>query len=373
MNKLRDEDLACWLLLFFTPGIGTRRISKLLAAGHTPHGIITNPERARHELPAASYAFLKKPEWRQVDQHLRWAQLAANHIVTLHDPAYPSALIQITDPPPVLFVTGDVSLLRNPQLAIVGSRNPSVYGKEAAFNLAQQLAAAGYTITSGLAQGIDTAAHQGALHHAQGTTIAVIGTGQDHIYPHGNRQLADVIAKRGAIISELPLGTGPHPGHFPRRNRIISGMSAGTIVAQASLRSGSLITARLALEQGRDVFAIPGSIHEAKSRGCHNLLKQGAILIEHGNDVISELKPNTGVTNLTHTNEDGRPPSIPRAYCGLEAGHIRVLENISDSPSSIDELISRSGLTPEAVSSILLVLELQGVVTASNGRYTRLR
>ncbi len=373
MTALSTNELACWLALLFVPGIGPNRFLHLLASRHTPADIIAEPDRVARELPAGTSACLRNPDWHRVEHHLNWAQAPTNHIITLLDPRYPAPLKHLSDAPPVLFVSGDPTLLQLHQLALVGSRNPTIYGRENAFNLAWQLAIQGYSITSGLAQGIDAAAHRGALHHPEGTTVAVLGTGLDRVYPHSHRVLAQTIIDRGALVSEFPLATAPHPGHFPRRNRIISGLSVGIIVVQATLRSGSLITARLALEQGREVFAVPGSIHDPKSSGCHHLIKQGAKLVERYPDILSELNQTTDICRGMTTPNEISLPEIPRAMNGLTPEQAELLENISSTSVSIDEVINRSGLTPAAVSSILLVLELQGFVTGIDGRYTRLR
>jgi DNA processing protein len=253
--------------------------------------------------------------------------------------------------------------LRDPQVAVVGSRNPTPGGAEAAHALARALAEAGFTVTSGLAIGIDAASHRGAL-AAAGPTIAVTGTGLDRVYPQAHRRLAQQIAQHGALVSEFPPGTPPTARNFPQRNRIISGLSLGTLVVEATLRSGSLITARLAVEEGREVFAVPGSIHSPLSRGCHSLIRQGAKLVEGIDDILEELGP-------VCTSPGLRPGAAPGATIAetadLEAGAREVLSHLGYEPTAAETLVRRSGLTPQSVSSILLSLELRGLITSVPG------
>ncbi|MEA2080504.1 MAG: DNA-processing protein DprA, partial [Pseudomonadota bacterium] len=264
------NDLHYWLALHRAPAIGCRRCLKLLAEFDSPATIFqASPDHLRSfSLRPESIDYLMKPDWEAVERDLDWLAQPDNSIVTCQDPGYPSLLQEISGPPPLLFIHGDPDFLSQPQLAIVGSRNPSHDGRSLAAEFAAHLAGCGLTITSGLASGIDAASHQGAL-RAGGNTVAVAGTGLDRVYPARHRELAHQIAENGALVSELSPGTGPLAANFPRRNRIISGLSLGTLVVEAALRSGSLITARAALEQGREVFAIPGSIHNPLTRGCH--------------------------------------------------------------------------------------------------------
>ncbi|HFD81242.1 MAG TPA: DNA-protecting protein DprA, partial [Gammaproteobacteria bacterium] len=296
-----------------------------------------------------------------------------NRILTLADADYPPLLKATPDPPALLFLHGDADYLLQPQLAIVGSRNPSRDGAALAHEFAAHLARHGLTITSGLALGVDAAAHQGAL-DGGGATVAVAGTGLDRVYPARHRELAHRIAASGVLVSEYPPGTAPVAGNFPRRNRIISGLSMGTLVVEAALRSGSLITARAALEQGREVFAIPGSIHNPLARGCHALIREGAKLVETGEDVLEELAP---LLRLSRTDDPGEaslepagePADKPRR---LSREYRQLLDCMGYGPISVDQLVERSGLTPDQVCSMLLLLELEDyVVSGSGGRYTR--
>lgn len=282
--------------------------------------------------------------------------------MTLEDERYPSLLKEIPDPPAVLFVYGEPGILNQPQLAMVGSRHHSPGGRDTPRDFARYLASAGLVITSGMALGIDAACHQGAL-DGGGQTIAVTGTGLDRIYPARHRDLAHEIAENGALVSEFPIGMPPLAGNFPRRNRIISGLSLGVLVVEAAIKSGSLITARLALEQGREVLAIPGSIHNPHSRGCNSLIRQGAKLVETAQDVLEEL-PGIQGSNLEISGyfKDSRQFELNESYK-------KVLESVGHESTAVDTVVERSGLTADAVCSMLLILELQGFVAASNGGY----
>ncbi len=283
-------------------------------------------------------------------------------MLTIDDPAYPGQLLEIPDAPPLLFVRGSVELLSRPQIAIVGSRNPSSQGKRTARDFAETLATCGYVITSGLALGIDAASHIGAL-QSTGLTIAVAGTGLDRIYPARHRQLAMDIVERGAIISEFPPGTTARAGHFPRRNRIISGLSIGLLVVEAARQSGSLITARLSLEQNREVFAIPGSIHNPLARGCNALIREGAKLVETTRDILEEF----GQYNQIHEQNE---TTLEQSMLDLEQQ--KLLNLIMYSPTSVDMLVNETGQSVEVISSMLLLLELQGYISSvAGGGYTR--
>lgn len=319
-------------------------------------------------LKAGTVAFLQDPPWDRVDAELEWQQQQGNHILTLADPAYPTLLREIAGAPPVLYVHGLIECLLMPQLAMVGSRNPTPDGSENAFEFARSLAASGLAVTSGLAIGIDTEAHRGAL-SSGGLTVAVAGTGLDRVYPARNRELAHRIADRGALVSEFPLGSAPQKGNFPRRNRVLSGLSLGTLVVEATLRSGSLITARLAMEQGREVFAIPGSIHSPLAKGCHRLLRDGAKLVEDAEDVLEELGPlaNVALDSAVAPASDAEP-AVPEQ----DPEYQILLDAMGFDPVPVDCVVERSGLTAETVSSMLLILELNGSISAMpGGLYSR--
>ena len=297
-----------------------------------------------------------------------WLQDPDHHQLRLGEDAFPELLAQIPGPPSLLYVIGDPELLHLPALAIVGSRNPTSAGKHNAFEFARHHGSAGFCIVSGLAQGIDEQAHRGAL--AAGTpTIAFLGHGIDRVYPACNLELAHEIASRGALVSEFPLGTPPHKSLFPQRNRLISGSSFGTLVVEAARRSGSLITARLAAEQGREVFAIPGSIHNPLSRGCHKLIQQGAKLVETADDIVAELGPLA--RHVMQSAEESK--ELESSTVTGDDEYTGLLKFLGHDPSSADELVGRSGLTIDQVSSMLLILELEGKVEKlSGGRYSLL-
>lgn len=367
----QDDQLPYWLALYFTPAVGSKVFQIVRQKCRHPREIFQHSGRAAALLGQRLTQHLKTPDWPRVEQHQTWAQSPDHHILTLFDAAYPDLLKQIASPPAILFVHGKLKTLQQKQLAIVGSRNPSPGGKENATVFAQQLHQAGLCITSGLALGIDSASHRGALANSRGfDTIAVTGTGLDQIYPFKNRDLAAIIAENGALVSEFSLGTKASRSHFPRRNRIISGLSLGTLVVEATLNSGSLITARYALEQGREVFAIPGSIREPRATGCHRLIKEGAKLTENCEDIFVEFPSHT-LNNPEHKPEKNQfsKHAASRNLEKLPAEAVEVLENIGYEPTSINQVINRSGLTAETVSSMLLVLELQGYVLTSHGSY----
>lgn len=348
---------AAWLRLTLIPGIGSETQRKLLAAFGLPEAIFAaSPSTLRGVIGNKADLLLDFPLGDAVERHLDWAGQANQHILTLADPGYPRQLLNIADPPTLLFVRGDPSLLQRPALGIVGSRNATPQGLRNATQFSATLAENGLCIVSGLALGIDTAAHRGAL-GAAGATIAVIGTGADRVYPARNRDLALSIAERGAIVSEFPLGTPPIAANFPRRNRIIAGLSLGVLVVEAAVESGSLITARQAGEQGREVFAIPGSIHAPQSRGCHRLIREGAKLVETANDILEELDTSPAASPLPLADES--EPAL--------------LALIGHDPCGFDELIERSGMPADALHGELLALELAGRIGILPGnRYQRI-
>jgi DNA processing protein len=296
---------------------------------------------------------------------LEWLDQDGHSLIAWGEDTYPEMLTQIPGPPLALFVNGNIDVLHMPALAVIGSRNPTHGGQRNAHDFSRHLASQGFVIVSGLAQGIDTAAHEGAL-DAGGKTIAFLGTGIDRVYPAANRGLAHAIAEEGALVSEYPLGAPPERWHFPERNRLISGLSLGTLVGEAARRSGSLITARLAAEQGREVFALPGSIHNALSRGCHELIRQGAKLVESASDILGELRPLAGHMQETADESATNEPEPAEA----DDDYIELRKVLSHDPASIDELEKKSGLTIDQLSSMLLILELHGEVESlSGGRY----
>jgi DNA processing protein len=328
-------------------------------------------------LSASQVKALRRPDSEALQRCLDWLAADTHHLIALDDDYYPPLLRDIADPPPALFMVGQPDCLLSPQLAIVGSRNASVGGLDHARSFAATLAGAGLVITSGLAAGVDGVAHKACL-DAGGRTIAVAGTGLDRVYPARHRDLARRIASQGALVSTFPPGTEPRAGHFPARNRLISGMSLGTLVVEAGQRSGSLITARLASEQGREVFAIPGSVHNPLARGCHRLIREGAKLVETADEVLEELRPLASQLGLALAArlEANRSPDLDSSsrtpHVTLDGEHRQLLEAIGYDPTPVDEIIRRTQLTTAAVSSMLLLLELDGHVTAhAGGRYSR--
>jgi DNA processing protein len=318
------------------------------------------------KLPAAALQFLASPDESAIDADIAW--LAANdvHLVLAGDAEYPPLLRQLADAPAALYVQGSLAALRSPQLAMVGSRSPTPSGRATAREFAAWFARAGLTVTSGLALGIDAASHEGAL-AGGGETIAVYATGLDRVYPAEHAALVQRIRTRGALVSEFPPRTPPRREHFPRRNRLIAGLSLGTLVVEAARHSGSLITARLAGEAGREVFAIPGSIHSPLARGCHQLIKSGAKLVEEAADVLSELNFSVGKEAVTAQLPE---PQKPRE---LDKEYEMLLDALGFEPATIDILVARTHLPGESVASMLLILELEGRVAAlPGGRYGRL-
>lgn len=360
LSTYDETALADWLAILHAPRLGPRGYLKLLQRYGSPQQILA----AADELTPALQTSLTNIDSKAVESDLAWlAAKSTRAILPIHSPDYPAWLRNIHDPPIVLFVAGKPACLHQPQLAIVGSRNPTAGGLNTAREFAAELATAGMVITSGLAAGIDAAAHSGAL-QVGGQTIAVTGNGLDKIYPARNKRLAAEIARVGALVSEFSPGTPPLAENFPRRNRIISGLSLGTLVVEAATRSGSLITARLAAEQGREVFAIPGSIHNPLARGCHRLLRDGACLVENSADIINELgslfaalRPSaSGMQHASKRDDDAHP----------------LFAHLGHDPVDIDTLVERSGLTADRVSAMLLELELHGNIEALPGsRYCR--
>jgi len=360
-----------WLTLGLASGVTGATVSTLLERFGSVESVVGG---SSEQLRAAGVTTggvrdIHAPDRQQQVRCVRWAEASDCHVVNWLDPRYPPLLREISAAPPLLFVRGDVDVLSLPQLSIVGSRSSTPGGRETARRFAEHLARSGFCITSGLALGIDAAAHRGAI-SADGRTIAVFATGPDVIYPREHAALADDIAARGALVSEFAPGCQPRTFQFPRRNRIISGLALGTLVVEAGQRSGALITARNAAEQGREVFAIPGSIHNPVARGCHQLIRAGAKLVETANDVVEEL--GGMIAGIAATIEQNTPAPPTQTEAALAAEYERLLRLMGWDPIAIDTLISRSGLTAEEVSSMLLILELeQRVEPLTGGRYVQ--
>lgn len=362
-------DLRDWLRLCLIPGIGPERQRALLASFGLPERIFSAGQFSIAEVIGQKLArqLLSHDNAAQVKAALAWAAEPGNAILTLADPTYPRALLETGDPPSLLYLKGHPALLASPALAMVGARHATPQGEANALAFAESFSAAGLTVVSGLALGIDAAAHRGAL-KAAGSTIAVVGTGADRIYPARNAALAREIAQRGLVISEFPLGTPPAAHNFPRRNRLISGLSRGVLVVEAALESGSLTTARLAAEQGREVFAIPGSIHSPTARGCHALIKQGAKLVESAQDVLEEL--GWAAQSAASLPARGAASGV---LPGLDDEALKVLDGMGFDPVDPDLLAQRTGLTADALFAILTVLELEGhVARLAGGRFQRI-
>jgi DNA processing protein len=367
------EELAAWIRLMDTEGVGPQTARELLTRFGLPSeifgaGFFALQKCVPEKIAYAICAPVSDALQARINRTLAWADHADNHVLTLADYRYPKALLNITDPPPVLYAKGDISLLTRPSIAIVGSRNATTQGMQNAERFAQVLSAARLTVISGLALGIDAAAHRGALlhnrdTHDRGSTVAVTGTGLDLVYPARHRELAHQIAEVGCLLSEYPLGTPAIASNFPRRNRIISGLSMGVLVVEAAAQSGSLITARSALEQGREVFAIPGSIHSPLSKGCHMLIRQGAKLVESAQDILEELRWNRGNLSAPAHNE------TPQTDSSLQ----HLLDVAGYDPVSIDQLLQRSDWSVAEVQAGLLTLELNGQMELlPGGQYRRI-
>lgn len=366
--------LKYWLALLRAPGIGAAHFNALLQYYPNLEELfsLSAAELIYLGLAESAVAYLKQPDWQTIDADLAWAQVPNHHIIALHDPLYPPLLKETVNPPPLLFVAGDPQLLSGLQFAIVGARNPTPTGLENAYQfaykLAKSLASSQLIITSGLALGIDGASHQGAL-KAGAKTIAVLATGLDIIYPPRHKNLSCEISTNGALVSEFPLGTQPRAQHFPQRNRIISGLSIGTLVVEAAIRSGSLITARIAAEQGREVFAIPGSIHNPLAQGCHHLIRQGAKLVETTADIIEEL----GLLTVLGGQQANlkTPVSSMIAKNKLDESHRKLLQCIGYEVTNMDILVDRTGLSVKHLAPMLLLLELEGYITVIASGYLR--
>lgn len=400
---MEHEELAAWLRLTLTPGIGNGAARKLMAAFGLPHAVFQQTSSALSQVVNSTQAQALRSEPPELAALLdtTWAWLQQDdpqgirhQLVVLGDSRYPQALLSLDDPPLMLYLLGTGIFKQNMplafadeaqvatnkvaiepfiepalSLAVVGSRNPTPQGAANARLFAKAIAQTGLTVVSGLALGIDGAAHEGALDAARpddtrGVTVAVVGTGLDRVYPKAHRGLAHRIAARGLLVSEYPLGTPPLTANFPKRNRLIAGLANGTLVVEAALKSGSLITARLTNEQGKDVFAIPGSIHAAQSRGCHALIKQGAKLVESAQDILEELKWPTGLSGITNTIADS---VLSKGSSDLFETNSALLEALGFDPVGLDALQARCGLDAAELQAQLMGLELDGQVARLPG------
>jgi len=351
------EEAESWLRVTLPLGIPPSVLRALLRAMGGPAGVLARRDAVASLAGSeAARALLEGPDPTLVESTMRWLDQESHHLLTWGDSRYPALLLQIANPPPVLYVAGRLDLLAAPAFAIVGSRNATTQGAQDAHSLARALSAAGVTIVSGLALGIDAAAHRGGLAES-GSSIAVMGTGPDVVYPAQNRDLAAALARDGCLVSEFPLGTAARAGNFPRRNRLISGMSKGVLVVEAALASGSLTTARRALEQNRDVFAVPGSIHSPLTKGCHWLIKEGAKLVENAGDILSEL---------------GWPAQPANDCIDERASRDAVLDAMAFDPVSLEQLAERTGFAMPELAARITRLELQSRIAAlPGGRFQR--
>lgn len=376
-----DDDIDALLRLALAGGPAAPRRGLLERFASAAAACRAGPDAWRIAgLDADQAQALRQPDRAALARARAWLAAPGRHLLGWHDPDYPPQLRRTPNPPPALFVAGEPARLWHPGIAVVGSRAPTPGGREHAREFAHAFAASGLAVVSGLAAGIDTAAHEGAL-EAGGLTVAVLGTGPDVAYPRANAGLLERIAASGVVVSEHPPGTGPHRGHFPSRNRILAGLALGTVVVEAALRSGALITARLAAEAGREVFALPGSIRNPLARGCHRLIRDGAALIEGPGEAIDALAAQAAelATDLrarlcapispSQGNDEAPAADPPPA----DPDHQTLWNALGHDPTGMDELVARTGLTAAAVSSMLLLMELEGRVASRHGRYFRSR
>jgi len=385
-TQTNKPDTPYWLALLRCPNTGSARVQSLLNHFQSVEEIFTSPEEISKlaYLSDSAKQYLRNIPWGAIEQDIAWLDKPNRYLITLADKEYPERLREISNPPPAMFIEGDPHCLSLPQLAVVGSRNPSRHGHDLAFSFSKDLSESGLLITSGLALGIDGASHLGAL-AGNGATIAVFGSGLAHIYPKKHIKLAEQISEQGALVSEYAPNCKPLAHQFPQRNRIISGLSLGTLVVEAALKSGSLITAKFALEQNREVFAIPGSIHNPLVKGCHFLIKQGAKLVECSADIWEEIhssiifmskdetKQSSSLTDLDpHPKETLKiPKNEPLTQTQSSSSEALVMAQLGYEPTSIDTLVTRCNLTVEEISSILVTLEIKSRITSTGGLYTR--
>jgi DNA processing protein len=369
---LDPEELSAWLRLLETPKVGRESARRLLAAFGSPQAVFAATESALNAVvgKAQSRALLSPLNGLEAmcQGVLDWLEPSkTRQVLTLGSPLYPPLLLASNDPPLMLYLHGRMELLTAPSISMVGSRNPTRQGSDNAQAFAESFSSLGYTVISGLALGVDGAAHQGAL-KGQGATVAVIGTGLDRVYPKSHLKLAHQIAEEGLMLSEYRLGTPPIAQNFPVRNRIIAGLSLGTLVVEATLQSGSLITARLASECGREVFAVPGSIHSPQARGCHTLIRQGAKLVETAEDVIQELLPILGQAPVVAENKIDKTRPDADAKEPTSSHQDAVLEALGFDPVTLDALVARTGWSAQTLNIRLLELELSGEVARLPGQ-----
>ncbi|CAE1139337.1 DNA-processing protein DprA [Xanthomonas euroxanthea] len=374
---LPTPDLRAFLILLMAGGRSPPRSTLLRCFGSPAEILVAGHEAWRaagcDDLQAAR---LQAPDARVLDAALHWCEQPGHHLIGLNDPDYPALLRHIVNPPLALFVDGDPNALWHPGVAVVGSRSATAGGRDHTRAFASSLAGAGLAIVSGMAAGVDAIAHEAALARSDAITVAVVGTGTDVAYPAHHQCLRDRIAARGAVVSEYLPGTGAVAGHFPARNRIIAGLALGTLVVEAAMRSGALITARLAAEAGREVFALPGSLHNPLARGCHHLIRQGATLAQEPAQIIDGLRLLSGELAdalrqrlAAPTDQARTPPQAGTARS--DPDYQRLWQALGHDPTPMDSLVERTGLTAAALSSMLLIMELEGDVVAEHGRYTR--
>ncbi|HKT42014.1 MAG TPA: DNA-processing protein DprA [Rhodanobacteraceae bacterium] len=374
-----DDELLAWLTLLRAPGLGAAGLRALLQRTGSARAICRDVHRLRATggLDQTALEWIARPDGARLDADQAWLAEPGHRLLRCDEADFPPQLETIPQPPAALFVAGDPAVLLAPQIAIVGARSATAQGLANARDFARTFSRTGLTVTSGMADGIDGAAHAAAL-EAGGQTVAVVGTGPDLVYPRKHRDLAARIIERGAVVSEFPPGTEARPDHFPRRNRLIAGLALGTLVVEAGLQSGSLITARLAAEAGREVFALPGSIHNPLAKGCHRLIREGARLVETAAEVLEAIVPaaraqGAGLRARLDTADRGETPQSPGGGGrSQDPDYASLLAVLGDAPASLDELAERTRLAPAALSSMLLLLELEGVVgPAVNGRWQR--